>query len=270
MADLRASVYEIYSLEQLAGGGSVIHTLDARAKLAGTFFYIVSVMSFNRHELFGLAPFVLYPAVVLALAGIPAGMIFRRSLAALPFCLFAGISSLFFDRRLLFTIGGFGVTAGWAALFAILFRSLLCVSAVLILVAVTPFRELTGGLRRLHLPVLFISVFEMTYRYLGTLAGEALSMYRGYSLRAGVKKGVEMRDMGSFAGQLLLRSFDRAERVYQAMKCRGYQGAPPPGERGKALKSRDIVFLLLLCGSSLLFRMVNFPLLIGRLISCLI
>lgn len=75
------------------------------------------------------------------------------------------------------------------ALFTIVFRTLLCVSAVLILVAVTPFRELTEGLRRLRLPAVFISLFEMTYRYLGTLAGEALSMYTAYSLRGGGKKG---------------------------------------------------------------------------------
>ena len=270
MADLRGSIYEIYSLEQLAGGGSVIHSLDARAKIAGTFFYLAAVISFSGRELSGLAPFVLSPAVVLSLAEVPVGMIFRRSLAALPFCLFAGISSVFFDRRVLFTLGGFGVTAGWMALFAIVFRTLLCVSAVLILVAVTPFRELTEGLRRLHLPGVFISLFEMTYRYLGTLAGEALSMYTAYSLRGGLKKGVEMRDMGSFAGQLLLRSFDRAERVYQAMKCRGYQDAPPAAAKGRRLAPRDAAFLLLICGSSLLFRLVNLPQFIGRLFSCLI
>ncbi|WP_455594524.1 hypothetical protein [Cloacibacillus porcorum] len=88
MTDLRGSVYEIYSLEQLAGGGSVIHALDPRAKILGTLFYIAAVVSFGRGELSALAPFVLYPAVALALAGIPGGMIFKRSLVALPFCLF--------------------------------------------------------------------------------------------------------------------------------------------------------------------------------------
>ncbi|MCD7876527.1 MAG: cobalt ECF transporter T component CbiQ [Cloacibacillus porcorum] len=270
MTDLRGSVYEIYSLEQLAGGGSVIHALDPRAKIVGTLFYIAAVVSFGRGELSALAPFVLYPAVALALAGIPGSMIFKRSLVALPFCLFAGLSSAFFDRSVLFTVGGLHVTAGWMALFTIVFRTLLCVSAVLILVAVTPFRELTEGLRRLRLPAVFISLFEMTYRYLGTLAGEALSMYTAYSLRGGGKKGVAMRDMGSFAGQLLLRSFDRAERVYQAMKCRGYQSAPPSAIRKRRLVPGDLVFILLLCGSSLLFRLVNIPQLIGRLFECLI
>ena len=262
MTDLRGSVYEIYSLEQLAGGGSVIHALDPRAKILGTLFYIAAVVSFGRGELSALAPFVLYPAVALALAGIPGSMIFKRSLVALPFCLFAGLSSAFFDRSVLFTVGGLHVTAGWMALFTIVFRTLLCVSAVLILVAVTPFRELTEGLRRLRLPAVFISLFEMTYRYLGTLAGEAL--------RGGGKKGVAMRDMGSFAGQLLLRSFDRAERVYQAMKCRGYQSAPPSAIRKRRLAPGDLVFILLLCGSSLLFRLINIPQLIGRLFECLI
>lgn len=33
-----------------------------------------------------------------------------------------------------------------------------------------------------------------------------------------------MKDMGIFVGQLLLKSFDRAESIYVAMKCRGYDG----------------------------------------------
>lgn len=56
MTDLRGSVYEIYSLEQLAGGGSVIHALDPRAKILGTLFYIAAVVSFGRGELSASRP----------------------------------------------------------------------------------------------------------------------------------------------------------------------------------------------------------------------
>jgi cobalt/nickel transport system permease protein len=33
-----------------------------------------------------------------------------------------------------------------------------------------------------------------------------------------------MKDMGTFVGQLVFRSFDRAGRVYAAMRCRGFDG----------------------------------------------
>ena len=57
------------------------------------------------------------------------------------------------------------------------------------------------------------------------LLNEAVSMHTAYTLRTDNQKGIKMRDMGSFLGQLLLRSTDRAEQVYYAMKCRGFHGA---------------------------------------------
>lgn len=269
MADLRGSIFEFYSLEQLAGGTSVLHKLDTRAKIAGTFIYIIAVLSFRAGEISGMTPFVLYPAIAIPLADIPQGMILKRCAVALPFCLFAGLSSLFFDRTVIFTLCGFSVTSGMMIMAAILFRALLCVSAVLILMAVTPFRDLTAGLRAMHIPTVFIVLFEMTYRYIGILVAEALLMYTAYSLRSGGKKGVDMRDMGSFVGHLLLRSFSRAERVWQAMKCRGYNGTFTAASGNRAIRRDDVLFLTLICGMSILFRLVNIPYLIGGFITCL-
>lgn len=264
MSDLRSSIYEIYSLEQASGGDSPIHRLHPAVKIAATLFYIILVVSFGRYELSALAPFVLYPVAASSFAGVPCSMIFKRTLTALPFCLFAGVSNVFFDVSAAFTVGAVTVSAGWLSLAAIVFRTLLCVSAVLVLVAVTPFTELTRELRAMRLPSVFISLFEMTYRYVGALAAEAFSMYTAYSLRGKNKRGIEMKDMGSFAGQLLIRSFDRAERVYQAMRCRGYPAAAG-GMQARPLSVRDLLFLVAVCASSLFFRFVNVPVLIGRL-----
>ena len=114
----------------------------------------------------------------------------------------------------------------------------------------------------MHVPNFIVTLFEMTYRYAGTLMEDAVSLYTAYSLRSGAKKGVEMRDMGTFVGQLLLRSADRAERVYRAMKCRGYPGVIR-SECGHGFRRSDYLFPILLCGASLFFRFVNVPLLIG-------
>jgi len=77
-----------------------------------------------------------------------------------------------------------------------------------------------------------------------------------------------MRDMGSFAGQLLLRSFDRAERVYNAMKCRGYALGYITGyASGYALQNiprkkeplllKDFVFLLIVFVLCAAFRFID-------------
>ncbi len=259
---MHAALGKLYTLEQLSAGTTVIHRVHPLAKLAATGVYLVCIVSFDRYAVGRLMPYLFYPAVVLALAEVPYGLIVRRSLTALPFCLFAGLSNLFLDRTALFHLGGVAVSAGAVSLAAIVVRTLLCVAAVLILVAVTPFVQMTDQLRRLHVPGIFVSLFEMTYRYLGALVEEASAMVTAYRLRCPGAKGPDIRHMGPFVGQLLLRSFDRAERVYQAMKCRGY--ALRDTMRTKhPLTAGDWIFLLAVGGSSVLFRLLNIPLLLG-------
>jgi cobalt/nickel transport system permease protein len=97
---------------------------------------------------------------------------------------------------------------------------------------------------------------EMIYRYIGVLMEEVHSMTTAYALRSGGKKALEMRHMGSFLGMLLLRGFDRAERVYAAMLCRGYSlrqipRSPRPFRRG------DAVALALVCVPAAVLRFVS-------------
>jgi len=261
-------MHRLYALEQLASGNTCIHRLHPLVKLLASLIFIVTVVSFDRYAFGRLIPYIFYPILLMALSETPYVMLFKRFLIALPFCLFAGISNILFERTVVFEIGGIPVSSGVISLFTILFRTYLCVMAVLILVSVTPLSKLTGEMRRLRIPHILIVVFEMTYRYLGVLLNEAFSMSLAYSLRSSKKKGIEMRDMGSFAGQLLIRSFDRADRVYNAMKCRGYASGNIPGcFPGYAIRNkpqntfgvilRDIVFLVIVCVLCVLFRVVD-------------
>lgn len=63
----------------------------------------------------------------------------------------------------------------------------------------------------------------LTYRYVTVLLEEANRMTQAYSLRAPNQKGVHFKVWGTLAGQLLLRSMDRANEVYESMTLRGYQ-----------------------------------------------
>jgi cobalt/nickel transport system permease protein len=102
----------------------------------------------------------------------------------------------------------------------------------------------------------------MTYRYISTLLGEAATMLTSYLLRSPRQKGVKMRDMGSFLGQLILLSAARAEHVYQAMKCRGFSGVY--NSRNPALFCAiDYAYTIGVCAVLLLLRFCNIPLLLG-------
>ena len=260
MRSIRQKAAALYTLEQMSEGDTAVHRLHPTAKLLGTLVYLVMVISFPRYALGMLAPFVFYPVLMLALGEIPFRLVGKRTLVALPFCLFAGLSNVLLDCSPMLLVGGVGVSGGAISCLSILLKTLLCVSAVLALVAVTPMRKLTASLRRLHVPGMLVSLFEMTYRYVGCLMEEASSMSSAYALRG--KPRLEMRHMGSFVGQLLLRSYDRAERVYHAMKCRGY-GGTIVGENAGELTAGDWCFLLTVMFSSVLFRFVDIPALLG-------
>ena len=251
-------VHELYTLEGLSDRGTAVHRLHPRAKIIVTFVYIVTVVSFSRYDVFGEVPFFIYTAIVCAMADLPLRVLHKRFLIALPFIVFIGVTNLFLDRNIAFVIGETEITYGLLSLITIVLRTYLCVMAVFILIATTPCTALTRELRRLRLPQVFITLIEMIYRYIGVLIDEAASMTTAYKLRSVATKGIAMKDMGPFVGQLALRSFDRGERVYAAMACRGF-GGEFPEHTPVRMTLADILTVCLLCAAFIALRI--FPVL---------
>lgn len=264
MTNIKSKISEIYSIEQLAQGTTVISNRHPFVKLISTVVFIVLVVSFDRFALRRLIPFIFYPVILMAISETPWPVVLRRVALALPFVLLAGISNIIFDRTIVLTLGGIAVSSGAVSFFVLVYRSFLCVTAVLILVAVTPFSQLTQQLRRLRVPDIFVSLFEMIYRYIGVLLEEASCMYTAYMLRSTKHRGLQMKHMGSFVGQLLIRSFDRAERIYNAMKCRGYNGGFRM-KKSRPLEAADYLYLMLACAPFMLLRIFDVTILFERL-----
>lgn len=68
---------------------------------------------------------------------------------------------------------------------------------------------------------------------------------------------------GSLAGQLLLRSVDRANDVYESMLLRGYRGEYQYLKDGTAVRGQDIVYLLFWAAVIVLFRLYPVILIVG-------
>ena len=241
-------IHELYVLEELSDKDTAVHALHPRAKLIITLAYIIAVVSFDRYDILGVVPFFLYTAVVCALAELPMKILHGRFLIALPFCAFAGLTNLLMDRNTAFVLWDTQVSFGMLSLITILLRTYLCVMSVFILISTTPFSSLTRELRRMRMPQIFITLIEMIYRYIGVLTDEAACMNTAYKLRSVKTKGIAMKDMGPFVGQLALRSFDRGERVYAAMVCRGFGGEFPERTPVK-MKAGDILTAFALCAA---------------------
>lgn len=262
MADMRSKIQEFYRLEQLADQDTPLHRLHPGAKLLTTMVFIVTVVSFDRLQFRALIPFLFYPAFFMGLSGIPWSLALKRVALTLPFVVFAGVTNVIFDRVPVAALGSLVLTSGMVSFAAILLRTFLTVLALVMMIAVTPFSDITAELRRIHVPDIFVTLFEMTYRYIGVLLEETSSMATAYGLRHQKSKGLEMKHMGSFVGSLLLRSIDRATRVYSAMKCRGY-GRPVSTRTKRPWKAADYVYTALFCGLCILCRMVDVVTLIG-------
>ena len=253
---LNNKIHELYALEELSSGNTYIHTLHPTVKIITTAVFIITVVSFDRSAFVNLVPYIFYPAILMALSETPYSMLLKRFSLALPFALFAGLANVILDLNPAFTLGNITVSYGVISIFTILLKTYLCVMAVLLLVSVTPLTEVTDSMRRLKIPHIFIVMFEMIYRYIAVLFEEATSMYTAYSLRSSGKNGIEMKYMGNFVGQLLLRSFDRAERVYNAMKCRGYN-MQSRFAWYKKIEQKDVIFCLITCFLFIAFRFIN-------------
>jgi cobalt/nickel transport system permease protein len=260
------AVSKLNDLEEMANGKSVIHTFHPMSKIIITFVFLIAVISFDRYQISGLIPFILYPVLMLSLSLTPIKPIFYRLIPALPFSLFGGLSNVVFDHLPILTIGMITITGGMVSFVSILLKTVLTVTAVLILIATTPLPVISKQLARIGIPSLIVFLLIMTYRYISVLIEEVSTMVTAYTIRAPRQKFVKMKDMGSFIGHLLLRSMDRAERVFAAMKCRGFNGvyvtAPIPKETMK-----DVLFTVSFCAFFIVCRFVNISMLLGTLLT---
>jgi len=219
-------------LDALAAGDSALHRMDARAKVLVTLAFILAVMSFGRHAVAPLLAFFVFPIVAVTMAGLPLAFMLRTVAFVLPLALVIGLPNPLFDREVLLQWGGIGITGGWLSLLSIVLRALLAAAAAMALVAVTGFPALCHALGRLGVPQPLVVQLLFLYRYLTVLAEEALRMTTARDQRSG-GQALSMRQYGTLVGNLLLRTWGRAERVHLAMCARGFDGRMPGGRSSR-------------------------------------
>ena len=114
--------------------------------------------------------------------------------------------------------------AGWVSYVSIMLRFMLTTAAALVLICTTGMNSVCMAIERLGAPDVFATQLLFLYRYIFVLAEEVLTMSRARSLRSFGSRGMGFRVYGQILGQLLLRTYARAQRIYNAMLCRGFDG----------------------------------------------
>lgn len=229
---MHANTFDRYEARE-----SLIHRLDPRVKVVVTVLFILSNVLLPDGA--WLAFLLSWGIVLLAtgMARLEFNYALKRSFVALPFVLPA-ITVMFTlagHPLLTFPLGPWNLTvtdAGLIRFLSIVVRSWLSVQMAILLTATTQFPDLMHALRHLHVPQILIAVISFMYRYLFVLADEVMRLLRARESRSarlpGYRSGGSIpwraRVAGNMAGQLFVRSYERSDRVYNAMLARGYDG----------------------------------------------
>jgi cobalt/nickel transport system permease protein len=224
MSKISRAIYEIQTMDEMAKRDQWVNRIHPLVKLCLTVTYIALVVSFSKYDLTGLGGMVVYPLLLFQMADISFKQALRRLRVVLPVVCIVGIFNPFFDRQVLGYIGLMPITGGVLSMLTLMLKGVLTVLAAYLLIATTGMEEICYALRLLHVPKLFVTQLLLIYRYITVLLAEAGRMAQAYSLRAPGQKGIHYKAWGSFVGQLLLRTMDRAEEIYESMCLRGYQG----------------------------------------------
>jgi cobalt/nickel transport system permease protein len=216
---------------------SFIHHLDPRVKVIVTVVFILSNALLPDGAWTAFAISWLFLLFVNVLSNLGITFTLKRSFVALPFALVA--------ITVLFSIPGEALTSfhilmwnltitdmGLLRFVSILVRSWLSVQMAIMLVATARFPDIIHALEHLRVPSILTTIIAFLYRYLFVLADEVFRLLRAREARSAAAAGSRSGGSvawragvaGNMAGQLFLRSYERSDRVYNAMLARGYAG----------------------------------------------
>jgi cobalt/nickel transport system permease protein len=147
----------------------------------------------------------------------------------------------------------------------LMLKGVFCLMASFLLMATTKIENLCAALRAMHFPQIIVTLLLLTFRYVGVMTEELAVMTDAYHLRAPGQKGIHVSAWGSFLGQLLLRSMDRAQELFSSMMLRGYHDHFHYADIDR-FRLRDAGFMVLCILFFVLLRYGNIAQLIGGMV----
>lgn len=235
-------------LDKYSDKDSPVHRIDARAKLISTLAGIGLCVSTPADEYVKIGGFLVLFYLIAISAGIPILYVVRNSAMVLPFTLALTVFIPFSGEKAgaFYSFGGFNVGTSQVILMtSVMGKALTGATGAVVLASTTRFSDMLDGLRRMKVPVLITDVLSFFYRYIFVLIDEVERMRMGMKARNYRAVGVrDVKVIGSAIGVLFLRSFERGERVYLAMKSRLYEGGALTGVEGISISAGDIFYIV--------------------------
>jgi cobalt/nickel transport system permease protein len=212
-------------LDAYANLDSPLHRWDARCKLAGLMALILA-FSFVR-DLRLLPAMLLGTGLLYLAAQLPLAWLLARLRYPGAFLLIVAVLLPFLSgSTVLFEIGPLALRLeGCLELLRIVVKFVCILTVGLVLFGTAPFLRAIKAMRALGLPPILADMTLLAYRYLFEIGGDLARMETAMGLRGFRAGRFSARGLGSLAalaGSLLVRSYERSDRVYRAMILRGY------------------------------------------------
>lgn len=209
-------------------GDSAVHRLPPEVKIAAAVGFTIAVVSTPREAFWAFGVYAVMVATIAAAARIPPLWLARRATIELPFVALAfALPWLAGGDRIEWaglSMSVDGLLGGWN----ILAKATLGLLTSLLLIGTTTVRELLLGLDRLRCPSAITQIATFMLRYLDVLAGEARRMRVARIARGDDPRFLwQLPGFAAGVGALFLRAYERGERVWLAMRARGWSGRMP-------------------------------------------
>lgn len=265
MFNIMDSVNQLRTIDNIVSKNNEIQKINPLAKLIVTMVYILAVVSMSKYNISSLYPFIFYQIILLYLSDIPVKLVLNMTLVGLPLVIGLGLFNLILDKRTIISLGIVTITYGMISFISLFIKGCLTITAGVIFICTVDIEDLARALRKIHVPKIITSQIVFMYRYIFVLIESVYQVNNAYMLRAPNHKGVNFKVWGSLLGNLLIRSFDRADRIYNAMRIRGFNGEYVTYINEK-INMKDIFYIAAWCIFFLLIKYINIPLLIGNIV----
>ncbi|MEM3003913.1 MAG: cobalt ECF transporter T component CbiQ [Candidatus Bathyarchaeia archaeon] len=247
--DFLRAFRDLMYLERYAGEVGVLQRVNPLTKVISLFFMILSAVA--SKNLYPLAAIFGVLVLLCWMSKVSIRYFLKRVTLFIPLFAAAVASPLIFitPGTSLVTIM-FGpltiqpTVEGLMKAATFTFRIWVCVASLNLLVLTTRFSQLIFSMDRLRLPRAFIVLTAVTYRYIFLFINEAYRMVLARGSRT-VRREPRLQSFRSLANMLsilLVRAYERGERVYLAMLARGLSPGARPFSEVK-FRSGDWFFL---------------------------
>ncbi len=240
-------------LEEFAEGTSFFHRLDPRVKFLTLMPYILVIAMVHGIRV-PLISFVV-SFMMTVLADLNRNKLLNRMLIVNVFVLMLWVFIPFsYPGEQLFKVGPLSATKeGILYVLSISLKTNAIVLATIAILGTSEVFSLAHAVVHLRVPDKLVYLFFFFYRYISVLHEEYTRLKRAMIIRS-FKPRTNIHTYKSYAylvGMLITDSYDRAQRIYHAMLCRGFTGKFPVIDHF-SLTKKDMLFGLFMSVLTLL------------------